>query len=142
MNRGLETVVGSDVNGGLANDPFPLTPALSLGRGSIAAFNAKRLTSMNRPAFARQNILQPLAVGGLLRPGTGALRGRCRDALNRSRISKFNLPTWANHHIFRGAEGSSYWLDFADFSMIRYGRRISPCNGIIIAKRAGSIGFI
>ena len=33
MNRGAADVAGRFVNGGLANDPFPLTPPSPLGRG-------------------------------------------------------------------------------------------------------------
>jgi hypothetical protein len=35
MNRGLLEVAGSVVSDGLADDPFPLTPALSLGEREL-----------------------------------------------------------------------------------------------------------
>jgi hypothetical protein len=51
INCGVEAAVGSDVNGGLPNDPFPLTPALSLGERE-----ARGSTRFKVPMHARSEM--------------------------------------------------------------------------------------
>jgi len=60
------------------------------------------------------------------------------DGFGKLPITNLNLPWWAKDDIILRAEGSSVWVDFADFFRKFNGRWTSPCSGITIAKNAGS----
>src|SRR5262249_47328852 len=127
MNRGLVDAAGLFLNGGLADNPFPLTPALSLWGGGAAVGTSAwgvfivpmRLSRILRLSMDRRMNMPLLRSLGMAKGASAAID----MALLRSFANRFMVPIQAQSEANLSISRRTLSLRRPPFLQGRRGRR-------------------